>query len=482
MSLFKIAWRSIQQRGIASALTCFSMALGVLLVVLVLTISGLVNESFRTNSSLGYNLIVGAKGGKLQLVLNTVYYLSSPVENISYSFYEEFLDREERGDGRDGRYAELTRFAIPVCLGDYFQGYRVVGTTPAMFEGYEYDSQRKRKYEFAEGRCFETYNREHGFFEAVVGATVARERGLKVGDTFAPTHGPEGDTHDEFFLVGILKPSGTPVDRAVFVNMEGFYLLKGHAKPVADTEDTGEPGDPTRIPLHVARTMESMGPVTESPLPEARQKLKPLPIPEREVTAILLRTANSLMTLGLRNEINEGGVAQAVPPIQEISLLFETFVKPIQAAFLLFTALICLISGVSILVSIYNSMSDRRHEIAVMRALGARRGTVLWIVLLESVLLALGGGLLGWMAGHALIGGPLSSMVEQRTGVEIGVFDFAPAINPVELLGGSSIVPWSISPEFLLIPLLILLAIVVGVVPALAAYRTDVAKSLSASP
>src|SRR6185295_5910724 len=96
MSLFRIALRSILQRGVASLLTMFSMALGVMLVVAVLSIHGVVSQSFKNNASLGYNMIVGAKGGREQLVLNTVYYLSQPVENIPYTFYLEFLERQDR--------------------------------------------------------------------------------------------------------------------------------------------------------------------------------------------------------------------------------------------------------------------------------------------------------------------------------------------------------------------------------------------------
>ncbi len=91
MSMWMIAWRSIQQRGLASSLTAFSMALGVMLVVAVLSISGVIEQSFQNNANLGYNMIVGAKGGKLQLTLNSVYYLSQPIENIPYDFYMEFL-------------------------------------------------------------------------------------------------------------------------------------------------------------------------------------------------------------------------------------------------------------------------------------------------------------------------------------------------------------------------------------------------------
>jgi putative ABC transport system permease protein len=188
------------------------------------------------------------------------------------------------------------------------------------------------------------------------------------------------------------------------------------------------------------------------------------------------------MTLGIKNDINEGKVAQAVLPIQEITSLSKTFVDPMQALLLVITSLICLISGVSILVSIYNSMNDRRHEIAVMRALGASRGCVLLIVLLESILLSLGGGFLGWVGGHALVGVALRSLIEDRTGVTIGFFDLAPSVNPLELLGMSPIISAGISPEFLLIPGLIVLAVAVGLMPALAAYRTDVARALSATP
>ena len=235
MSLFKIAWRSIQQRWLASMLTMISMALGVMLVVGVLLMSGIVTESFRSNASLGYNMIVGANGGDLQMTLNTVYYLSKPVENIPYWYYQQFLPAADRPDGKDGKFADYATFAIPLCLGDYFQEFRVIGTVPALFDDFEYDVEKGRKYEIASGRNFQVKSAEHGYFEAVVGAKVAKDSGLKVGDTFSPTHGtPDGDVHDEFFVVGVLKSSGTPNDRAVFVNMEGFFLLEGHAKVEED--------------------------------------------------------------------------------------------------------------------------------------------------------------------------------------------------------------------------------------------------------
>jgi putative ABC transport system permease protein len=437
MSLFKIAWRSIQQRGLASALTGFSMALGVALVVAVLVIHHVVADSFQRSAGLGYDLIVGAKGGKLQLVLNTVYHLSSPVENIPYSFLKEFTE---------GQYKDYVSKAVPYCLGDNYEGYRVVATVPTLFEDEIYAPGRR--YAFAQGRNFHS----DGYFEGVAGALAARRLGLKVGDTFRPAHGVlndgQGHKHDAFTVVGILEPTGTPNDRALFINMEGFYLLENHAKPDGDEK----PLKPS--PAHADEHADHDH--------DHEHELKPLPESRRELTSILIRTSSPTAGMFLPNKINEGQVAQAVLPIREIRGLFDAIVEPIQWLLLGLTVLIVVVSGIGILVSIYNSMSERRREIAVMRALGARRSTVMTIVLLESVLLSLGGGAAGWLLGRGLIAA-LSPVIVAQTGVSIG---FAP-LMPAELL---------------LIPGLILLAALVGYLPAMSAYRTDVARSLASAP
>ena len=393
MPLWKIAWRSIQRRRVASALTALSMALGVMLVVGVLVILGIVSESFRSNSTLGYNVVVGAKGGALQLVLNSVFYLSEPVENIDYAFYQEFLDAEARGDGVNGKWSEYVKFAIPICMGDYYREFRVVGTTPEMFEVEDPNNPPNKMYHFAEGRSFRTWDEEHGFFEAVVGARVAAEHNIDVGSEIVPTHGAEGAEHDKFFVVGILAPTnGTPIDRAVFVNMEGFYLLEGHAKPsekdagiVADVcsllrQVNGEKAIEWIISTVIDRasstketnarassqTSDNLSKQEESEsvaaastkvsadqsdanvLPLYLRKSVPLPVENREVTALLVRTNHPLVTRSMSNKINEGDQAQAVLPIREITRLFDSIVAPIQYALVALTALICVVSGIGI--------------------------------------------------------------------------------------------------------------------------------------
>lgn len=502
MSLWKIAWRSIQRRGLASLLTALSMALGVMLVVGVLLIHGVVAESFQKNSSLGYNIITGVKGGRLQLVLNSVFYLSQPIENVSWDFYQEFLTADQRSDGQDGKYAPVVRRVIPICMGDYYREFRVVGTTPEFFDVTNEDEDNpKLLYPFKSGRKFQTRSEEYGFFEAVIGSRVAAAENLKVGDEIVPTHGSEeGPEHDRFYIVGILEPTGTPNDRAVFVNMEGFYLLDGHALPAEEHHDSTNAESTTDNAADhdhetaVVENRDEQTLATNEPKPAHLRKSTPLPEDQREVTALLVRTINPLVTPGLTNAINEGTERfQAVLPIQEITALLEMIVSPIQKALLAITAMICLVSGISILVSIYNSMSDRTREIAIMRSLGASRRTVMAVVLLEAIILSVGGGLLGWVAGHAAIAAA-SPKIEEQTGVKVGLFDVTPPITvlrysdwamKVERTMGETgrlLLDKLLSPEVLLIPTIVMLAILVGFLPAVTAYKTDVARSLTANP
>jgi putative ABC transport system permease protein len=440
MSLLGIAWRNIRHRPLTSGLTVFSLALGVALVVATLITGAIVRQAFESGSGLGYNMIVGAKGSPLQLVLNSVYYISRPIENISWELYTEFLPADRRSDARAGRFASSVENAVPICMGDYFRGWRVVGTNAAMFDRLRRGAGEP--FRFAAGRNF----RDEAFFEGVLGAAVAAETGLGVGDSFAPTHGADdGLEHDPFIVAGVLAATDTPVDRGVFVNMEGFFLQEGHAKPIED--ESGEAGPEPAGPVD-----PSAGPV---PLPESR----------REVTAILVETASlpglppELTSMGLRNVINEGRDGQAVLPVAEIRQLLDLFVWPLERLLLLLTVLVVIVSAVGILVSMVGSSLERTRDVAIMRALGARRSHVLLTVLLEGILLAGCGGLAGWLLGHLVVG-LIGPWIATNAGVSAGVLSAAPGA------------------ELLLVPLLVVLAVAAALLPAVAAYRTDVARWL----
>ncbi|MEM6691363.1 MAG: ABC transporter permease, partial [Planctomycetota bacterium] len=410
-------------------------------------------EAFSNNATVGYNLVVGPKGSPLQLTLNSVYYLSQPIENLPFETYMEFFSADERaamvrqygGDpsagDRDGKYSAFVAggYAIPLALGDYFGEFRVVGTTPDFFKNLRYGPTLEREFVMRDGRSFETYTAENGLFEAVLGSRVAAEMNMKVGDDMYPTHGdPEGKGHAESFkIVGVMAPTGTPNDRAAFVNLEGFYLMENHAKPLEENFEITPPSEPIG---------GGDGP-------------KPLSIPEREVTSILVRNGSLMMAPIMQNTINESLQAQAAAPVGVITRMLNQFVGPLMWVLLVITLITCVVAAVGVLVAIYNSMNDRRRDIAVMRALGARRDTVTTVIVLESLMVAVIGGFFGWVLAHLglhFFGGP----IEEQTGVQVGFL---------------SVHPW----EGVIVGVVLALATFAALLPAAAAYRTDVGTNLA---
>jgi putative ABC transport system permease protein len=471
MPFWKIAWRNMEQRALASSLTALSMALGVAVMIAVIVIHSVAVRQFD-ESAQGYHVIVGGKGGALQLVMSTVYHIGQPLYPIPYSYYQKFTE---------GEFADITEVAVPMCLGDSYESpdgtmFRVIGTTPAMFDKIHYgtyDDGTPKSYEFqqggrnlkdAAGLTGEAFHQ--AAFEAVVGSIVASRAGLKLGDEINPTHGlgSEGHKHEGFKVVGILKPTGTANDRAVFINIEGFYLLEGHASH-EEEEKSLEATAVTRTSTDDAATEADEGHEDHAHQDEAHEHqhaMAALPLDQREVTSILVLCKVVQGPLILDAFINKANdpLAQSVAPTREITMLMDRIVGPVRVVLLVLTVLIVIVAGISILVSIYNSMSERSHDIAVMRALGASRGAVMGIILVESILLAVGGGLIGILLGHGMIG-LVSPYVLERTGVALRWFHF----------------DWR---ELVLIPGLLVLAALVGFLPALAAYRTDVAKALAA--
>lgn len=457
------------------------MSLGVALIVTVIVIYGVLDQSFR-RSAQGYDLIVGPKGSALELVISTVFYQRDPIGKIPYEYYTEL---------RSGRYRNVVETAIPVSFGEHYRGLPVVATTSEFFSKLEY--RDGRKYTFWKGNNFS----DALYYDAVIGYNAAIKNGLKVGDKFKTMHGKEvSEEHqNEYQVVGILNPTGTPNDQAVFINIEGFfdmhagsesvldasYRLKKPARPKVEDESTahdehehegehghehegegvnehahdhdhGEEGHPKEISAVLVLTKETLataktstniwGQVDQVQMGSSATKA----VYDSNVMALPERIANDMSD------------AQAVRPTEIIAFLFEKIIGNIQIVLLILAALVIVVAGIGMMVSIYNSMNERRQEIAIMRALGARRVTVMLIILLESILLSLGGGALGVMMGHSLIlvFGPL---ISSATGIVVSAWHFQ----------------WA---ELVLIPGLIGLASLVGYLPAVIAYRTDVAQSL----
>lgn len=454
MNLFQIAFRSLRQRALSTVLTMTSVALGVGLIVAVLVIYGVVNGMFSQTGS-GFDLLVGPKGSATQLVLSTIYRIENPSEPLPYRYYTEL-----KSDPRVER-------AVPMAVGDSTEegGFKIVGTTSDFFLlPYARDGAgQPKKFRFSGKNLLSQW-------DAMIGSEVAVTNGWNIGSEFKMVHGGQsveegGHVHDEKFTVrGVLAPTGTPNDRSVFVNLRGFFAIDGHDKPIAEAiqreaeffPEDGEAGVRLRYAEEIAAIEASTG-----------HYHGPMPDLQKEISAILLTMSSKgksafaaqSRSMQMRAEINEGFKSMAVSPVQVMTKLINTQIGDIKNVMLLLTALIVVVSANGIFVSIYNSMADRRREIGIMRALGARRATMLGIILAETALLCIGGGLIGFFTGHAL------------------VFFSAPWITAKY---GLMIDPWHFEwVELTIFPVLIVLAIIVGILPGLTAYRTDVASALS---
>ncbi|MGD9855366.1 MAG: ABC transporter permease [Planctomycetaceae bacterium] len=440
MTLLSIAWKSIRQRSLASSLTALSVALGVALMIAVLVINGIVDRMFRQSGS-GYDLIVGPQGSEIQLVLSTIYRIGKPIENLPWRFYEEL--KTERG----------VKDVIPLNFGDDTQegNFPIIGTEPRFF-GLPY----------APGRSFRIRGQIlAGTFDAVIGSEVARVNGWDIGSTFKMVHGGQDDhVHDEEYTVtGVLERTGTPNDRTVFTHLKGFFMLEDHAKPVSEA-----------IARNAAIFGDDLEELRKQYAKELAEEAKAkagghhhhhhgeIPDIQKEVTSIIVMTEKPTASIFLTSKLKERGIAMAVNPIIVMRTLMDNLVGNVRLAMMVLTALIIAVSGIGIFVSIYNSMSDRKREIAVMRALGARRQQVFSIILLESIVLTVGGGLLGIALGHGLVFSA-APLVAAKSGLLIDPLHF-------EIV------------ELLILPVLLAMAALIGILPGLTAYRTDVAKAL----
>lgn len=457
MSLWKIAWRNLQQRGFSTFLTGASVALGVTLMVAILVAGQAVRSAYEAGPALNHTLLIGPKGSAVQLVMNSVYHIDRPIQQtLPWSFYQEFLGKYDRKDNVAGKYAGFVERAIPICKGDFYEDFQVIATTSDYFKTpANLAAKGIDLMPFAQGKSFT----QGEFLTAVLGSSAASKLGLKVGDVLRPTHsvaekGHENCHHDEFKVTGILAATGTPNDRGVFINIEGFFIQDGHVNTDHLTEE-----QKAKLKPHVH--VHADGEVCD------HDHHEPLPDEFRQCSAIMLQPAGSgaaadLMALNLAGTINKGPDAQAVQTVRVAQDISRNFVNPLLYVLLALTGAVVFASAVSILVSIYNSMNERLHDIAVMRALGARRETVMLLMFVETMLLTLLGGFVGWVVGHGLL---------------------AIANYWVTPLTGISLNPWNFSVyEAILIPGLILLSGIVGYLPAMTVYKTDVAKALTAAP
>ena len=399
MTLPKIVFKSLRQHALSTVVTAFAVALASGLLMSVWSVKSQSETTF-TGVNAGFDAVLGARGSKLQLVLNAIFHLEASAGNLPWADYEEIAKNSN------------VELAVPIAVGDNYHGYRLVGTLIDLFEKDEY-APGKRFEVHPGGRLFDPKLRE-----AVVGSFAAEKLKLKPGDTFHPFHGltfDEKNQHAETYLVvGILKPSNTPADRVIWIPLEGLQKMTGHATTAAT-----------------------------------------------DISAVLVKlTGNSAAAFQMDLMYNKQGNRLTFAwPIGSVMAELFNKIGWFDRVLELVAYLVAIVATASILAGIYNSMNERRREISILRALGARRMTVFSAILLEAASISAAGIVVGFVF-YGIIMVTVANIIRTQTGVVLEPFKF----NPVML--------WS--------PLgLIALGALAGIIPAFKAYRTDVAENLS---
>ena len=418
MVLLSLAYQSLKNRKLTTGLTIFSIGLSVALLIGVEQVRLGARESF-SNTISQTDLITGARGGALQLLLYSVFRIGSATNNISYDTYVHFQKHP------------AVAWTIPYSLGDSHRGFRVVGTTNDFYEHYRF--RRDRRIEFAQGRL------PNGIFDVVLGSDVAATLQYKPGDPVTVTHGiSQGRgllNHDDkpFRVVGVLARTATPVDRSLYVTLFGMEAIH------ADWADGAPP---------------MLG--EETPAAEmTEQNLK-----VKQITSFLLRAKSRIDTLRLQREINTFTDEPLMSIIPGVALaeLWRT-IGYAEDALAVVSVFVLIVGLLGMLVSLYTSLNERRREMAILRAIGAGPRKIVLLLVAETVLLSAAGAALGVGMVYGL-SAAFQPLVERHFGLYL----------PIQPLSVGS---------FVYLAAVVVAGLLIGFVPAVKAYRNALADGLS---
>ena len=348
ISWLKVAFKSLNNRRLATSLTVLSMTLSLILLMTVERVQRAAYDGFTQTVS-GVDLVVGARSGPLQLILYSVFNMGQATQNVSIESYNQIKSRPE------------VDWTIPYSLGDGHRGFRVVATNLDFFSHYRFRS--KEKIELSSGATF------NGYFDVVIGADVAKTLGYAVGSAVVVAHGSTtGDAiqkHDNmpFHVVGIMKPTGTPLDRALYISLEAMEAIH------LDWQ-TG--------------TAPALGHETDV------NQIKPEMVKPKTITSFFLRTKNRIETLRLQRTINEypeEPLLAAIPGVV-LSELWQTL-SAVEQILKGISFLVMAIGLISMLIALMTSLNERRREMSILRALGASLKHVVGLIMLETFILSL---------------------------------------------------------------------------------------------
>ena len=415
MNLISLVWNYLKARPLNTALNIVLLSLGISVITILLLFNNQLQQKITENSR-GIDLVVGAKGSPLQLILCNIFHIDFPTGNINLAEAERISKNR------------LVKKAVPLALGDSYHGFRIIGTN-AMYAGLYHA-------ELATGEWF-TSN-----MDATIGQNVAAALKLKVGDHFASTHGltQDGHAHEEqqFVVKGILKRTGNVLDNLILTNVESIWMVhETHSEEQIHEE--GNRDTANFIPSPLVPSV-ALGDST------------------KEITSLLIQYRSPMGAIQMPRWVNGQSKLQAASPAFETARLFS--ILGIGVDILTgFAYVLIFISALSIFIALYNSLKERKYDMAIMRSMGASKAKLVTSMLLEGSMLTFLGAAIGLLMGHGaliLMGGLVEET--QKAGISGLVF---------------------YEEEWIILVASLLLGIICALIPAIQAYRTDISKVLA---
>jgi putative ABC transport system permease protein len=415
MNIFILVWSYLKSKPLNTVLNIVLLALGIAVITVLLLFNKQLEEKISSNAK-GIDLVVGAKGSPLQLILCNIFHIDFPTGNINLKEAERIARNR------------LIKKAIPLALGDSYQAYRIIGTNKEYAELY--------KAELSQG---EWWNTE---MEVAIGVNVAEALKFSIGDKFESTHGltQGGHAHEaqKFIVKGILKRSNSVLDNLILTNVESIW----HVHEAHSDEEESDPArqqDSTFIPSKLIATH----PAGDS---------------TKEITSMLIQYRSPMAAIQLPRLINGQSSMQAASPAFETARLFSILGVGVNIL-MSFAYVLIFISALSIFIALYNSLKERRYDLAIMRSMGASRAKLFITVLAEGSVLTFLGSITGLILAHGIL------------------MMLAGVVEATRKAGISGLIFYS--EEWIILAGSLFLGVLCALLPAIQAYRTDISKVLA---
>ena len=424
MNIFKLSIKNIISKPLSSLLSLALLVFGIGIISLLLQLNSLIKTQMDNNLK-GIDMVVGAKGSPLQLILSAVYHIDSPTGNISIE------------DAKKIKNNRMVGSSIDLLYGDNYKGYRIVGTDDEFLDLYDAKIKDGRKWEDP--------------FEVVVGSKIHSKFGLKLDDELMSSHGlrETGEAHEDqlFKVVGLLEPSNSVIDQLIVTSPESIWDL--HAEHDHSGEEHDDEHDHEHDDEHDHEHDDEHDHEHDDEHDHEHD--------DEEITAMLIKFQNPMNIIQFPRQINEETNLQAAVPSYEISRLFKLFGFGIETLTYL-AYLIIIVSAFSLFINLFNSMRDRKYEMALIRTLGSSRRQLSFMIIFESLILTTVGFLLGLLVSRLGVMF-VSSLMEESLNYNLNSFGI-------------------LNEELLLLILSIFIGLISSIIPALQVYNLNISEVL----